>query len=279
MTVTVHPTAVVDPSAEVGEGAEIGPYAVIGPRVTIGGGTRIGPHVVIFEDVRVGAGNLIDAGSVIGGAPQHRKYAGERAFVRIGDRNVIREHVTIHRGFGAGTATEIGDDNLLMAAAHVGHNCRIGRDAVIVNGSLLAGFVVVDDQANISGLVGVHQYVRIGRLAMVGPVSIVRQDVPPFVVTAGPTASAYGLNTVGLTRAGVDAAHRNALKQAFALLYRHRLSLPTALARMDAELGSDPFVREMVVFLTGGTHRRGIVPWSGETPPRREATESPWRSD
>lgn len=266
MTVSVHPTAVIDASAELDDGVAVGPYAVIGPRVVVGAGTTIGPHAVLVQDVRIGRANQVDAGAVIGGAPQHRKYAGERASVRIGDRNVIREHVTIHRGFGEGTATEIGDDNILMASVHVGHNCRIGAQAVIVNGSMLAGFVVVDDQANVSGLVGVHQYVRIGRLAMVGPVSIVRQDVPPFVVTAGSTARAYGLNTVGLTRAGIDAPHREAIKQAFALLYRQRLAVPTALARMDAELGADPYVREMLEFLSGGTHRRGIVPWSRQAP-------------
>lgn len=262
MTVSIHPTAVIDPSADLDDGVEVGPYAVIGPRVTVGSGTTVGPHAVLVSDVRVGRDNQIDAGAAIGGAPQHRKYAGERAAVRIGDRNVIREYVTIHRGFGEGTVTEIGDDNILMVSVHVGHNCRIGNGAVIVNGSMLAGFVEIGDQANISGLVGVHQFVRIGRLAMVGPVSIVRQDVPPFIVTAGSPARAYGLNTVGLTRAGVPTPHRDALKQAFVLLYRQRLALPTALAHIGAELGADPFVREMVAFLISGTHRRGIVPWS-----------------
>lgn len=266
MTVTVHPTAVIDSSASLDDRVDVGPYAVIGPGVAIGAGTVIGPHAVIEADVHIGADNRIHAGVAIGGPPQHREYAGERSFVRIGDRNVIREYVTIHRGFGEGTATEIGSDTLLMAGAHVGHNCRIGDRAVIVNTAMLAGFVEVGEQANISGLVGVHQYVRIGRLAMVGPVSMVRQDVPPFVVTAGPAARAYGLNTTGLTRGGVAAAHREALKQAFALLYRQQLALPTAVARMEDELGADPYVRQMIAFLTGGTHRRGIVPWSREAP-------------
>src|SRR5574341_2653641 len=126
MSVTVHPTAVIDPSAELDDGVDVGPYAVIGPRVAVGTGTIIGPHAVIVQDVSIGRANHIDAGVVVGGAPQHRKYAGERAFVRIGDRNVIREHVTIHRGFGDGTVTELGDENMLMAAAHVCHTCRIG---------------------------------------------------------------------------------------------------------------------------------------------------------
>lgn len=266
MTVTVHSTAVVDPSAELSDGVDIGPYAVIGPRVTIGPGTVIGPHAVLERDVHIGTANQVHAGAAIGGSPQHRDYTGERSYVRIGNRNVIREYVTIHRGFGEGTATEIGDDTMLMAGAHVGHNCRIGHRAVIVNATMLAGFAEVGEQANVSGLVGVHQYVRIGRLAMVGPVSMVRQDVPPFVVTAGPAARAYGLNTTGLHRAGVAAEHRDALKQAFALLYRQGLALPTAVARMEEQLGADPYVAQMISFLTGGTHRRGIVPWSRETP-------------
>ncbi len=266
MTVSVHTTAVVDPSAELDDGVTVGPYAVIGPRVVVGPGTVIGPHAVIEQDVHIGAGNRIHTGVAIGGAPQHRHYAGERTHVRIGDRNVIWEYVTIHRGFGEGTSTEIGDDAIVMAGAHVGHNSRVGNGAVIVNAAMLAGFVEIGEQANVSGLVGVHQYVRVGRLAMVGPVSMVRQDVPPFVVTAGAAARAYGLNTTGLTRAGVTAEHREALKQAFALLYRARLALPTAVARMEDELGSDPYVREMITFLTAGTHHRGIVPWSREAP-------------
>jgi len=266
MTAVVHPTAVIHASAELDEGVEIGPYAVIGPRVELGAGTVVGPHVVIEADVRIGAGNRLSAGVAIGGPPQHRKYEGERTFVRIGDRNVIREYVTIHRAFGEGEVTEIGSDNMLMAYSHVSHNCRLGNQVVIINAAMLAGFVVVEDQAIVSGLAGVHQFVRVGRLAMVGPVSMVRQDVPPFVTTAGPSARAYGLNTTGLVRAGIPAVHRDALKQAFTLLYRRRLALPTALARMEEELGADPFVRQMLTFLTGGTHRRGIVPWSREAP-------------
>ncbi|HEY3248547.1 MAG TPA: acyl-ACP--UDP-N-acetylglucosamine O-acyltransferase [bacterium] len=266
MSVTVHATAVVDPSADLGDSVDVGAYAVIGPRVSVGPATIVGPHVIIEQDVRIGAGNRIHAGAAIGGSPQHRDYAGERTYVRIGDRNVIREYATIHRGFGEGTATEIGDDTMIMAGAHVSHNCRIGNGAVIVNAAMLAGFAQIGEQANISGLVGVHQFVRVGRLAMVGPVSMVRQDVPPFILTAGPSARAYGLNVIGLTRAGVAAEHRDALKQAFALLYRRRLALPTALGRMEDELGTDPYVRQLIDFLTAGTHRRGIVPWSREAP-------------
>lgn len=261
---TIHRTAIVHPAAQLGRGVEVGPYAVIAADVVIGDGTVIGPHVVIEDGVVIGRGNQVGAGTVIGGPPQHKGYAGERSFVRMGDRNVLRENVTINRAYGEGETTEIGSDNYLMSSAHVGHNCRIGNDVVLVSGAELGGYVTVDDQANISGHAGAHQFVRIGRLAMVGGLSAVRQDVPPFVLVAGVPARAYGLNAVGLGRAGVPSVHRAALKRAFALLYRSRLSVKTAVVRMEAELGDDPYVQTMIQFIRAGSHGRGIVRWARE---------------
>lgn len=261
--VDVHPSAIVHRTAKLGRGVRIGPFALIDANVTIGDGTTVGPHVVIHRDVTIGRDNLLDVGVIIGCTPLHKGYRGERTAVRIGDGNLLREQVTIERGYGEGTTTEIGDRNFMMTGAHVGHNVVIGNDVVLTCGALLAGFVRIDDQANLSGNVGVHQFVRIGRLAMVGGVSMVRQDVPPFVLISGNPAGAHALNTVGLVRAGVDAAHRSALKRAFVLLYRSGLSVPSALTRLQTELGHDPYVQSMIDFIRG-SQKRGIVRWAKE---------------
>lgn len=261
----VHPTAVVHPAAQVGRGVEVGPFAVIEAEAVIGDGTVIGAHVVIGRDVVIGKGNRLSPGVVIGAAPQHRQYAGERTYVRIGDRNVLGEYATVSRGFGEGTATEIGDDNFVMSYVRIDHNCRIGNGAVLTSGLGLGGFVSIGDQAYVGGNTGVHQFVRIGRLGMVGAVSMVRQDVPPFILAAGMPARAYALNAVGLTRASVPAANRRALKRAFVLLYRSGLSVPTSLKRIEVELGDDPYVRELIAFIATSSHERGIVRWARET--------------
>ena len=261
--VDVHPSAIVHRAAQLGRGVRVGPFAMIDADVTIGEGTTIGPHVVIHRDVTIGRDNVLDVGVIMGCTPLHKGYRGERTAVRMGDGNLLREQVTIERGYGEGTTTEIGDRNFIMTGVHVGHNVLIGDDVVLTCGALLAGFVRIDDQANLSGNVGVHQFVRIGRLAMVGGVSMVRQDVPPFVLISGNPARANALNTVGLVRAGVDAPHRRALKRAFVLLYRSGLSVPTALTRIEGELGRDPYVQSMVAFIRD-SQKRGIVRWAKE---------------
>ncbi|HXF83123.1 MAG TPA: acyl-ACP--UDP-N-acetylglucosamine O-acyltransferase [bacterium] len=261
----VHPTAVVDRSAELDPGVVVGPFAVIGPRVRIGEGTQLGPHVVIEPDVTIGRDNQLGPGVVIGCRPQHRAYRGERSYVRIGDRNIFGEYATVSRGYGEGTATEIGDDCYVMSYVRVDHNCRLGSRVILTSGAGLGGFVEVADQAYVGGNSGVHQFVRIGRLGMVGAVSMVRQDVPPYVLVAGVPARAHALNVVGLERAGVAPEHRRALRRAFTLLFRSRLLVGRALERMEAELASDPFVAEMIAFIRSGNHERGIVRWAGET--------------
>lgn len=261
--IQIHSTAIIHPTARLGRGVEVGPYAVVGPDTVIGDGTTVGTHVVIERDVAIGRDNRLGAGVVIGGPPQHRGYADERTLVRIGDRNVFGEYATVSRAYGEGEATELGSDNFVMSYVRVDHNCRIGSGVVLVSGAGLGGFVSVDDQAYVGGNAGVHQYVRVGRMATVGAVSLVRQDVPPFVLAAGVPARAHTLNTVGLQRAAVAPAHRSALKRAFSLLYRSGLARTAALSRLEAELGDDAYVRAMIEFIRG-SQKRGIVRWARE---------------
>src|SRR2546428_4953676 len=259
----VHPSAVVHPDAHLGRGVVVGPYVVIDAGAAIGDGTLIGPHCVIKSGVTIGQGNRLSVSVILGEEPQHRRFAGERSFVRIGNGNTFREFVTVNRGYGEGEHTELGDDNYLMSYVHIGHNCRIPRGVTVTSGTKLAGHVLVREQANLGGQVGVHQFVRIGRLVMVGGGSVVRQDVPPFVLAFGLPAHAYGLNSVGLTRAGMPPVHRTMLKRAFMLLYRSRLGVSTALARTDAELGTDPYAVEMIEIIRG-SQERGVIRWTKE---------------
>jgi len=193
---SIHPSAVVHAEARLGRGVVVGPYAVIEAGVIIGDDTIIGPHSVVKSGVTLGQSNRLSVGVVLGEEPQHRRFAGERSFVRIGSENTFREYVTVNRGYGEGEITEIGDDNYLMSYVHIGHNCRITTGVTITSGAKLAGHVLVHEQANLGGQVGVHQFVRVGRLVMVGGGSVLRQDVPPFVLAFGVPAHAYGLNSV-----------------------------------------------------------------------------------
>lgn len=258
----IHPTAVIDAGARLGMGVEVGPYVVIEEDVAIGDGTVIGPHAVIHRGVALGRDNRLGAGVVVGGDPQHRQYGGERTHVRIGDRNLFGEYASVSRAYGAGETTVIGDDNFVMSFVRIAHNCRIGNNVVLVSGLGLAGHVSIDDQAYVGGQAGLHQFVRVGRLAMVGGMSLVRQDIPPFVLAAGSPARAYSLNTVGLVRAAVPPVQRTVLKRAFAILYRSGLSVRRALARLEADYGTDPMVEELIAFIRGGDHKRGIVRWT-----------------
>ncbi|MDR7605838.1 MAG: acyl-ACP--UDP-N-acetylglucosamine O-acyltransferase [Armatimonadota bacterium] len=256
----IHPTAVVHPDARLHPTVRVGPYAVIGPHVEVGEDTVIGPHVVLEGYVRIGRRNRIHAGVVIGSEPQDRSFRGERSYVIVGDENVFREYVQIHRATGDGEATVVGDRNYIMSMVHVAHNCRLGSDIVIVTGSGLAGHVRVDDGAQIGGMAGVHQFVRIGRLGMVGGMAKLTTDVPPFVLVDGVPARARGLNRVGLQRAGVPREEVARLHRAFRMLYREGLSVPHALDRIVAELGEDGLVGELVAFLREHRgSRRGLV--------------------
>jgi UDP-N-acetylglucosamine acyltransferase len=236
----IHPTASIDPSAKIGSDVEIGAYAVVGAESVLGDGTRLRPHVVVEPYVTVGSACDIFPGAVLGGIPQDRKFKGEKSFLIIGDNNIIREHVTIHRAAGAGNETRIGDDNLIMAYSHIGHNCRIGSGITMANMTGISGHVEVEERVNFGGFVGVHQFVRIGRLAMIGGYSKVVQDIPPFMMADGRPCKVLDLNVIGLRRSGVSSPVRADLKQAYKLLYRSQMNMSQAIETIDNEVAPSP---------------------------------------
>lgn len=254
--IDIHATAVIHPSARLGEGVQVGPYAVIGPHAQIGDGTSIGAHAVIEGFTAIGRDCQIFPHAVIGGIPQDLKYAGEESVTIIGDRNVIREFVTINRATGEGEVTRIGDDNLLMAYVHVAHNCLVGSGTVLANNVTLAGHVEVEDFVTVGGLVGIHQFCRLGTMAMVGAMSRIVQDVPPYMTVEGHPPKAFGPNTIGLRRRGLAPATRNAIKQAFRLLYRSNLNLTQALGEMEA-MEPLPELQHLMAFVRAT--ERGLV--------------------
>ena len=214
----IHSTAIVAPGAVIGAGTEIGPYSVIECEVQIGPGCRVGPYVHITGRTRIGAKNLFHTGCVIGDAPQDLKYKGDPTRLAIGDNNVFRENVTVHRSNTSGTQTIIGSHNLLMAGAHVGHNSEVGSHVIIANGALLGGHVSVADRAFISGNCLVHQFVRVGTLALMQGGAAISKDLPPFTVARGDNGIC-GLNTVGLRRAGFTTSQRLVLKKVYHALF------------------------------------------------------------
>jgi len=245
----IHSTAIVDPSAQIGENVSVGPFAIVGPNCVVGANTELGPHVVLEEFTTVGRDCQVRAGAVLGGPPQDAKFKGERSYLRVGDRNLIREYVTLHRASGEDQETVVGDDNLILAYSHAGHNCRIGSGVLIANNVELAGQVTIEDGAILGGLVGVHQFVRIGRLALVGAFSKVVQDVPPFLLADGRPADVLNLNARGLRRAGFKPSSRAALRRAYKLLYRANLNVSQALEAIAADIAPDPELAYLVAFM------------------------------
>ncbi|HXG19305.1 MAG TPA: acyl-ACP--UDP-N-acetylglucosamine O-acyltransferase [Methylomirabilota bacterium] len=241
---SIHPTALIDPRAEIHPEAEIGPYVVIDGPVRIGRGTKVLAHAVLTGNTEIGEDNEIHMGAVIGHVPQDAAYKGACTFLRIGDRNIIREHSQIHRGTTEGSATIIGSDNFLMHHSHVAHNCHIGDQTIIAGGALLAGYVQVDDRAFVSGNCVVHQFVRIGALAMLRGLSRTSRDVPPFCIMDG-THTVRSINVVGLRRAGFDRERIRALRNAFARLFRRRVNLRRAVE----ELGQEPLTPDVAYLL------------------------------
>ena len=245
----IHPTAIIDPTAEIGEGVEIGAYTVVGPHCAIGDQTIIGPHVVLEEHTQLGKQCQVRSGAVLGGPPQDHKFKGEQSYVRIGDRNLIREYVTIHRATGADQATTIGNDNLVMAYVHVGHNCVIGSNTMIASYVGLSGHITVEDGVVLGGMVGVHQFVRIGKLVMLGGYSKVVQDVPPFMLADGRPSDILELNVRGLRRAGVGPTTRASLRHAFKLLYKSNLNRSQALEAIEEEIQPNPELEYLTEFI------------------------------
>jgi UDP-N-acetylglucosamine acyltransferase len=267
MTSQVHPTAVIHPNAQLAQGVEIGPYTVIGDRVSIGPGTRIEAHVVIEGCVQIGEANHIFPGVIIGFAPQDVSYCGAESWVKVGDRNQIREYVTIHRPTQAEALTQIGDDNFLMAYAHVAHNCHIENNVTIANAVGLGGYVHVESGAVIGGMTGVHQKVHIGRLAMIGGMSRINRDVPPYMLIEGNPARVRGLNTVGLRRNGITAGSSafKDLKKAYHLLYRSNIPFSMALEQLCQRASVDP-LGHLSSFLQQAqlSSRRGVISGRGQ---------------
>lgn len=256
MTVAIHPTAVVAPDARFGEDVEIGAYAVAGPGVELGDGVRLGPHTVLERNVRLGTGVTIGAGSVLGSDPQDVKFQNEETWVDIGPRTVIRECSTVNRGTAATGTTRIGADCLLMTYVHVAHDCRIGDGVSIANATQLSGHVSVEDHATLSGLIAIHQFVTIGAYAFVGGASRVNQDIPPFVKAVGNPVQLFGLNSVGLSRAGFSRETVAALKHAYRLLFNAAIPRAEAVQRLEGVMGDSPEVRRLVAFVTSA--RRGV---------------------
>jgi UDP-N-acetylglucosamine acyltransferase len=256
---SVHPSAIVDPRARVAETAEIGPYCVLGAEVEIGARTRLMAHVYVEGPTWIGEDNLFFPYSTVGVAPQDLKYRGERAETRLGDRNRIREFVTIHRGTqGGGLVTRIGSDNLLMTYAHVAHDAQIGSHVILGNSVGLAGHVIVEDWADISPYSGVHQFCRIGRHAFVGPYSVIKQDVMPYSLTSHkPETAVFGANSVGLERRGFPPETIEKLQTALRLLTRAGLNTAQALERIQAEVADCAEVDELVAFIRAS--QRGVV--------------------
>ncbi|MGA1994401.1 MAG: acyl-ACP--UDP-N-acetylglucosamine O-acyltransferase [Bryobacteraceae bacterium] len=229
------PTARIHPEAIVGPGVHIGEFCVVESDVSIGAGCVLEPYVYVKRWTTLGERNEISAGTVLGTDPLDKTFTGQRSYLRIGNGNKIREHYTISRGTEPESVTEIGDENYIMTSGHIAHNCQIGNRTVIASCALVAGYVQVEDQAFISGGVVVHQFSKIGRLAMIGGNTRVNQDAPPFFLYAGHDIQAKGLNLVGLKRAGFKASQVAPIKQAYRLLYRSGLKLEDALARIESE--------------------------------------------
>ncbi len=253
----IHPTAIVDPGAELGTGVRIGPRSIVGPRVRIGDGTEIGPGVLVEQNTEIGAGCRIFQGAVLGTDPQDLKFAGEETWLRVGDRTQIREYATLNRGTSASGETRVGSDCLLMAYVHVAHDCVLGDRILISNATQLAGHVTIEDWAILSGLVAVHQFVRIGRHAFIGGLSRIAQDVAPFCRVSGNPPKIYGLNTVGLERRGFPPESRMALKRAYRTLFQSELNLSQALVRVREEMPMEGEVGEFIEFIESS--ERGVT--------------------
>lgn len=256
MSVAIHPTALLDPSARLGHDVVIGPFTVVGPRVEVGDRCRLAAHVVLEQNVRLSEGVSIGTGSVLGSPPQDVKYRGEETWAEIGPRTVIREHSTVNRGSTATGLTTVGADCYLMTYVHVAHDCRLGDGVTIANATQLSGHVVVEDRVTLSGLIAVHQFVTIGTHAFVGGASRVNQDIPPYVKAVGSPVELFGLNTVGLQRAGFPADTLAALKHAYRVLFNSSRSRSEAVAALVGEAVACPEVRRLVEFVTSA--RRGV---------------------
>jgi UDP-N-acetylglucosamine acyltransferase len=252
---TIHPTAIIDPKAEIDSDVEIGPYVVIDGAVKIHRGTRVMAHAYLTGWTEIGEDNEIHPGALLGGAPQDKAYKGQESYLSIGARNIFREHVQVHRGTAAGSATVIGDDNFLMATSHVGHNCHVGDGNVLANGALLGGHVEVGNYVFLSGNCAVHQFVRIGDYTLMRGLSATSRDVPPFAIIDW-KHTVRGVNVVGLKRAGFDEARIRAIRTAFRTLFRPGRNLALALKEVEESTRASEDVAALVDFIKAS--KRGV---------------------
>jgi UDP-N-acetylglucosamine acyltransferase len=250
VTAAIHPTAIVSPEAELGEGVAVGPYAIVGAGVVIGAGTSVGAHATIEGPTVLGRENRVFPHAVLGFDPQDLKYHGEKTWLKIGDSNVFREFSTVHRGTVTGRGeTLIGNGNYFMSYSHVAHDCRIGSSAVFANSASLAGHVDVGDHVVLGAFVGAHQFTRIGQYAFTGAYAQVRQDVLPYCKTDGIEAKTYGINRIGMQRLGFSDDRLKALERAYRLLIKSKLNTTQALERIEAELAGQADVAYLVAFI------------------------------
>jgi len=252
----IHPTAVIDPEASLGEDVQVGPFVVIEGPVQIGPGCVLKAGAHLMGPLTMGEGNVVHSYAVLGGDPQSLRYAGEPGTVVIGDKNVFREHVTVHRPATRGGVTRIGSRNYLMATSHIAHDCVLGNGCVFANASVLAGHCVIADNVTMSGHSAMHQFCRVGRLAMISGVSASTMDVPPFMINQRINVIC-GVNVIGMRRAGIGALAIEAVRKAYHILYRHDNVLPHSLAQLERELGHVPEVAELVEFIRSS--KRGIT--------------------
>lgn len=258
--VSVHPTSVIDPKAEIAPDVKIGPFCYIEAGVSIDEGCVLDSHVTIKGGTTIGKRNTFAQGAIIGGDPQDRKYKGEPTFLQIGDDNVIREYVTIHRASGEGQFTKVGDRNFLMAMVHLGHNVHVMDDVTITNSCGIAGHVTIENMVTMGGMCGVHQFCRIGKLAMVAGYSRIVRDVPPFMVVEGSNQVVHDINAVGLRRLGVTPERRMALHKACKLLFKSQIALTNALEIVRREVQHTEEVEYLLAFqerLFHGKNGRG----------------------
>lgn len=251
----IHPTAVISPEAELAEDVQVGPYVIIEGPVRIGSGCVIKPYVHLCGPLVMGRNNTIFSGAVLGERPQHMKYKDEPTRLEIGDNNIFREHVTIHRGTPHSWATRIGNANFFMAHSHIGHDCQVGNNCIFTNGALVAGHCVIADNVILSGNSAVHQFVRVGRLALISGLSATTKDLPPFMIIQG-INKIQGLNVIGMRRSGMSHERIDAARRAFHLIYRNGHILSKALELVEKELGQVDVVQELLTFIRQGG--RGI---------------------
>jgi UDP-N-acetylglucosamine acyltransferase len=255
----IHPTAIVDVRAQLGQGVTVGPYTIIQGRVVIGPETRIGPHVVIQDFTTIGARCRIFQFAVLGEIPQDLKFQGEESQLIIGDNNTIREFATMHRGTaGGGGVTRIGHGNLFMAYTHIAHDCQVGDRVIMSNAATLGGHIIVEDHAILGGLSAVHQFCRIGRHAFIGGCSAVHRDVPPYAMAVGNRAKLVGLNLVGLKRAGLANTALHALRRAYEALFLSGINLKEAMGQVRQEMAHIPEIAHLLHFLEKS--ERGLLP-------------------